>query len=623
MLMFYCLNQLRCELCRNNPQQALSLSFMKKPNRILFFTIFLLLGTLTAFSQSMLQQKITVHAAHKPVKEVLTSIEKQAGFYFSYNNVLINGDSLVTVSANRKTVEDVLKIIFSNRYQYLESADHIIIQPAVSSQFWYVSGLVVDKITGEPVSYATVYERQQLVSTMTDENGRFRLQLKEKKSSVSISVSKVSYADTLVILTSEQPQDIRIGIEQVSYVIDSVVISGVEKNWLAGALLSSKQTMNSLNLDNFFSRQPFQVSLTPGLGSHGRMGAQVINKFSLNVLGGYTAGVRGFELGTLFNIVKQDMGYVQIGGLFNIVGGNVSGIQVGGLYNSVLDSVSGIQIAGVSNIVADDMKGIQVGGLYNYTYHAKGIQIAGLGSVNAKSCKGVAIGGFFNSTQHMEGVQISGFANVNTKETNGVQISGLANFSGTTLNGLQIAGFVNIAKKLKGVQIGFMNVADTSEGYSIGFLNIIRKGYHKVSVSTSGMQHLTIAYKSGNARLYSILVAGFQLDDHNKSFSGGYGLGIDRRLGKNIFLNPELTHVYIYAGNDEQQNLLSRLQINFKYRFGKFCEIYAGPAFSVLYAKQTLPVEGYNSDLSNGYPSISFSKEVKGWIGWNIGLDFF
>jgi hypothetical protein len=68
---------------------------------------------------------------------------------------------------------------------------------------------------------------------------------------------------------------------------------------------------------------------------------------------------------------------------------------------------------------------------------------------------------------------------------------------------------------------------------------------------------------------------------------------------------------------------LSRLQINFKYRFGKFCEIYAGPAFSVLYAKQTLPVEGYNSDLSNGYPSISFSKEVKGWIGWNIGLDFF
>jgi hypothetical protein len=106
---------------------------------------------------------------------------------------------------------------------------------------------------------------------MTDENGRFRLQLKEKKSSVSINVSKVSYADTLILLSSDQPQDIRIGIEQVSYTMDTITISGVEKNWLAGAFLSSKQTMNSLNLDNFFSKQPFQVSLTPGLGSHGLM----------------------------------------------------------------------------------------------------------------------------------------------------------------------------------------------------------------------------------------------------------------------------------------------------------------------------------------------------------------
>ncbi len=142
--------------------------------------------------------------------------------------------------------------------------------------------------------------------------------------------------------------------------------------------------MNSLNLDGFFSKQPFQFSLTPGLGSHGRMGAQVINKFSLNILGGYTAGVNGFELGTLFNIVKQDMKYVEIAGLFNIVGGKASGIQVAGLYNSVLDSVSGIQIAGLSNIAARDMKGIQVGGIYNHAYHSKGVQIAGIGTINVE-----------------------------------------------------------------------------------------------------------------------------------------------------------------------------------------------------------------------------------------------
>jgi hypothetical protein len=596
---------------------------MNKPHRVFLFLLISILASYAAAGQSMLQKKATIQAQNQPVREVLKSIEKQTGFYFSYNNNIVNNDSLITVSQKNKPVEELLKALFGNRYQYIESSDHLIIQPAASFQYWYVSGMVVDKITGEPISYATVYERQQLVSTMTDENGRFRLQLKERKPNASISISKVSYADTLIMLSSEQPQDIKIGIQQVSYVIDSIVISSVEKNWLADAFLSSKQTMNSLNLDNFFSKQPFQFSLTPGLGSHGRMGSQVVNKFSLNVLGGYTAGVNGFELGTLFNIVKHDMGYVQVAGLFNIVGGNVSGIQVGGLYNSVLDSVSGIQIAGLSNIVAKDMKGIQVAGLYNHSFHSKGIQIAGLGSVNVKSAKGVAIGGLFNSTQNMDGVQIAGFANVNVKETKGVQIAGMANVSTKGMNGLQIAGFVNVTKKLKGVQIGFINIADTSEGYSIGFLNVILKGYHKVSISTSEMQHLTVSYKSGNQRLYSILIAGMQLDNSKKAYSVGYGLGSDRSLGKNFFLNPELTHQYFYTGNEEQQNLLNRLQLNIKYKLGKYCAFYAGPTFSVLYAKQTLPVEGYSSDLSNGYPKVSFGKEVIGWIGWNIGLDLF
>jgi hypothetical protein len=596
---------------------------MNKPYRTALLLLMSILASFASAGQNMLQKKVTVQAQNQPVRDVLKSIEKQTGFYFSYNNNIVGSDSIVSVSAKNKSVEEVLKVLFNNRYQYIESSDHLIIQPAASFQYWYVSGMVVDKVTGEPISYATVYERQQLISTMTDENGRFRLSLKERRPNASISISKVSYTDTLIMLSSEQPQDIKVGIQQVSYVIDSIVISGVEKNWLANAFLSSKQTMNSLNLDNFFSKQPFQFSLTPGLGSHGRMGAQVVNKFSLNILGGYTAGVNGFELGTLFNIVKHDMGYAQVAGLFNIVGGNVSGVQIGGLYNSVLDSVSGIQIAGLSNIVTKDMKGIQIGGLYNYSFHSKGVQIAGLGSVNVKSCKGVAIGGLFNSTQNMDGVQIAGFSNVNVKETKGVQIAGIANVSTKGMNGLQIAGFVNITKRLKGVQIGFINIADTSDGYSIGFLNVIIKGYHKVSISTSEMQHLTVSYKSGNQRLYSILTAGMQLDNSKKAFSVGYGLGSDRSIGKGFYLNPEFTHQYFYIGDDDQQNLLTRLQLNIKYRLGKSCAIYAGPAFSVLYAKQTLPVEGYSSDLSNGYHKISFSKEVIGWVGWNVGLDLF
>ncbi len=597
---------------------------MLKPLRFLSLIIILISLANFVCAQDILQRKVTVQANNKPVAEVLKMIERQGRFYFSYNNNILRSDSLVTIFANNKQVSHVLENIFGSQFQYAESNDHLIILPATSFQYWYVSGMVVDKNTGEPVSFATVYERQQLIATMTDEKGRFRLQLKERKPNATISISKVSYADTIILVSGEQHQDLKVGIAQISYTLDSITISGVEKNWLAGIMLSSKQTMNSLNLSNFFTKQQFQFSLAPGLGSHGRMGSQVVNKFSLNLLGGYTAGVNGFEMGSLFNIVKKDMRYVQIGGLFNIVGGNASGVQLAGLYNSVLDSVKGIQIAGLTNIAAKDMKGIQLSGIYNHAYRGKGIQMAGIGNVNVKSSTGINLAGIFNSTQYMNGVQMAGIANVNVKKTKGVQMAGIVNLSAKEMKGLQIAGWVNIAKVLKGVQIGLINIADTSEGYSIGLLNIILKGYHKLSISTSELQHLTFAYKSGNQRLYSILVGGTQLNENQKAFSIGYGLGSDIPFAKGkFFINPELTHQYFYTGNEEKQNLLTRLQLNLKYKLGKYCSIYAGPAFSVLYAKMEVVPEGYKSDFINGYPSVSFGKEVKGWLGWNIGLDLF
>jgi len=597
---------------------------MIKPYNALFLFLLCAILATTTYGQGMLQRRISLQLRNKPVAEVLKQAEKQAGFYFSYSNDMVKSDSVVTVSVKNKSVASLLESLFGNRYQYIESNDHVIIQPALSYQYWYVSGIVVDKNTGEPVSYATVYERQQLISTMTDEHGRFRLQLKERKPVASISISKVSYADTLVMLSGDQPQDIQISIQQIQYTLDSVVISGVEKNWLANIMLSSKQTMNSLNLNNFFAKQPFQFSLTPGLGSHGRMGAQMINKFSFNVFGGYTAGVNGFEIGTLFNIVKHDMKYVEIAGLFNIVGGRASGVQVAGLYNSVLDSLSGIQVAGLSNIVARDAKGIQVAGIYNHALNSKGIQISGIGNITVKHARGVMVGGIFNSTRNMDGVQIAGIANVNVKRSSGVQIAPIANVTAREMKGIQISAMVNLAQRLKGTQIGIVNIADTSDGYSIGFFNFILHGYHKLSISTSELQHVTLAYKSGNRKLYSILIGGFQLDNKQKAYSVGYGLGSDMPFGKKgFFLNPELTHQYIYAGNDEQQSLLARLQINIKYRIGKLCYIYAGPAFSILYAKQVAIPEGYRSDFINGYPSVSFGREVTGWLGWNIGVDLF
>jgi len=586
----------------------------------LFSVLFTCLA-LVAHGQQILEKKVTIEVKHKKISYVLKMAEEQGHFYFSYNNKIINEDSIVSISIKNKSIQYLLNALLGDGFQYIESNNHLIIQPLVANNYTYVSGYVIDVNTGEPVSFATVFEQRQLVSTMTDDKGFFKLQLKEKNAQTAISISKLSYKDTAISIAANNTSDIKISIQPKPYELDSVVISGVERNRIAKAFISSKQAMNSLNLGDFFTKQPVQVSLTPGLGTHGSMSSQVINKFSLNLLGGYTAGVDGFEFGTLFNIVKGDVGYVQIGGLFNVVGGEIKGVQIGGLYNSGLRNMQGFQATAVANIVMKDVVGVQVAGIYNLTSNVKGLQASGVGSVNTQNTQGAMISGTFNVSKNMTGFQAAGNVNVNTGKVEGVQIAGNINVCRKEMKGAQISSLLNYAGKLKGVQIAFMNIADSSDGYTIGIVNFVVHGYHKISVSSNEWQPLNIAYKSGNAKLYSILMAGTQLDDHQKAYSFGYGMGSDRHIGKGYYINPELSEQFVYNGNRNNQNLLSRFQLHLKYRLGKYADIYAGPAISLLYTKQTSSTEGYKTDLSNGYPSFKINDNLKGWIGWSIGLD--
>ena len=87
----------------------------------------------------------------------------------------------------------------------------------------------------------------------------------------------------------------------------------------------------------------FQFSVLPSVGTNGRNSGNVINHYSFNLLGGYSAGTTKLELAGLFNINRGDMSGVQMAGWFNQVGGKVEGVQLAGLFNSNLDSVKGVQ----------------------------------------------------------------------------------------------------------------------------------------------------------------------------------------------------------------------------------------------------------------------------------------
>jgi hypothetical protein len=352
-------------------------------------------------AQGLLSKRISINFNRIRVADALYQIGRQGNFYFAYNGRLLPQDSLVTLTANNQTVSGIMFMLFHGRYEFKELNDHIIIDlnlPNLALQntditndnnTYSISGLVVDERTGERLMNASVYVKQQLISVLTDEHGYFKLKFRaDNPGQISLTASKLAYKDTSINFL--QSVSISSRSQTDAYNNATNKSNRVERTAIGHLFSSTKQRIQSLNIPDFFARRPFQVSLTPGLSSHGMFSPQVVNKFSLNLIGGYTAGVNGLEFGGLFNINKMDSKYLQLAGVFNLVGGTVTGIQAAGAHNRALDTVRGIQVAGFINKAESEVEGMQLSVLHNEAGKLKGLQIGLVNRVDTS--EGASIG---------------------------------------------------------------------------------------------------------------------------------------------------------------------------------------------------------------------------------------
>lgn len=604
------------------------------------FLIFIMLFfTASAVSaQNLLNRPMSLDVKQQRLDNILEIISNNGNFYFSYNSNILRKDSLITASISNRPLKEILAQILGAGFEYRESGNYIILRRApirlrlvtssavTEDKFYTISGYVIDDQTGEKISDASVYEKERLSLATTNSNGYFKLRLRSKYKTAAISVSKEYYEDTTVMIEPKYNQTVTITL--VPMVInEKTVIVGpkgyqapetielevpinenmhwlytyakrdsvlVEKTGLGKFLVSSKQRLQSINLRKFFVVRPYQVSVIPGVSTNGKLNSQVINNFSFNILGGYSGGTKGFELGGLFNIDKKDAEYVQIGGIANIVGGHVNGLQIGGITNTVLDSLRGMQVGGVNNFVKDKFSGFQLGGVYNH-----------IGTT-------------------LDGLQVAGVVNFTNHKINGVQLAGVANVSSREVRGVQIAGVINYTRRLKGTQIGLINICDTSDGYSIGLINIVIKGYHKLSLYTNELINLNAAIKSGNTKLYSIFLGGYNSVPDEKVWSFGYGLGSELISTKRFSLNGELTSQHLYLGSWYYYNLQNKATLVANLKIGKYFSLFAGPAYTVYVSNQDVHFAGYKQNIPPAnYGIKKFGNTTYGWFGWTAGVNIF
>ena len=371
----------------------------------------------SASAQNLSDKVITVNLNQVKLADALKEIGTRGEFYFSYNGQLLPKDSLVTIVAQQETVHHILVQLFHGKYEFEEQKNYMIISTPLAhlslintditndNNTYSISGVAVDELSGERLMNVSVYDKQHLAATLTDEHGYFKLKIRIADTDIlRITASKIHYKETslnflqsVLVTTRSQVND------------DHEQAQGAERDVFGRFFISTRQKIQSLNIPDFFAKRPFQFSLTPGLSTHGLFSSQVINRFSVNLAGGYTAGVNGLEVGGLFNIDKGNARYLQLAGVFNLVGGNMTGLQFAGVNNRALDTVKGVQVAGFINKAEGQVSGLQLASLNNEAHQLKGVQIGLINMVDTSH--GVSIGlvniihnGFYKFSLYADGL---------------------------------------------------------------------------------------------------------------------------------------------------------------------------------------------------------------------------
>ena len=525
-------------------------------------------------------QQVSIASTEKmQLGSLLQKVAHKSNFSFIYNNQYVHADSVVSVKPYNGRLDNFLNDLFGSNYEFKEVPGYVVIRHAPGrfsivadadrSQIDQVliKGHVIDQQSNQNISGVSVYEKNFSTSTLTDGQGNFELKLKKSDAQYILTASKDNYRDTSLYLLQDVIVNSTVKEKRYKYDPTADQYKGKKRSGLSRLFVSSKQTLQDMNLGGLFQYSPYQISLTPGLSSHGMFNSQVINHVSINLIGGYTAGIDGVELSGGFNIDRSDVKYFQAATLFNFVGRNFKGVQLAGLYNHVVNNASGFQASGIINIAHNFKSGVQA----------------------------TLVGNF---------VDTSG----------GVQVSYIMNRA-KNVAGTQIAAILNRAKKVKGIQIGLINIADSSD-YTLGVLNLVKNGDKSIAISADNASTLHLEFRSGGRTLYGLV--GYEYNNANSVSGIDLGFGVHTFRKKQFGLDLEYTSQNGISFTSVQGNTHS-LKVLPTYTFHRHFRLFAGPTLDLSRSSEDNQLKTSGWVINQHFDS---GNKIVWSTGFNYGLQF-
>ncbi len=205
---------------------------------ILLICIVMSQSFLTPISAS--NEMLSVNLQQATVGSVLSAIEKQSDYYFTYNSELIDVNRSVSINIKNKSIESILKDLFAGEnVRYKIVGKNVVLYkslPAQQNGKRKVTGVVKD--SGGPIIGANIIEKGTHNGTITDTEGRFSLEVGDN---ATLEISYIGYVPQNIKITNQK--SLSVTMKEDSQTLDELVVVGygtVKKSDLTGSVSSVK-----------------------------------------------------------------------------------------------------------------------------------------------------------------------------------------------------------------------------------------------------------------------------------------------------------------------------------------------------------------------------------------------
>ncbi|OON70549.1 DUF4974 domain-containing protein [Hymenobacter sp. CRA2] len=606
---------------------------------------------------SVLDRRVTVSFQQAPLESVLRTLRRQYGVRISYSNTALNLRQPVTLSAQNQPLRTVLsEVLEGKNIGYELVGDQLVLHPAAPRAAAKPADAAPAASTtttiskaaerpaetpptpkplpaSEPTKPASLPNpaptRKKPTSTSSKPTGATSVPSATASTTSGGKAGSSKAPRSKAVSKPDAPANQTANAAPVGTVAATAAPTPAADSARAAQPAPAPADAEESARPTY--TQPAQISLLGPLGSNGLRSGQTVNHLSVNILGGYAAGVEGVEVGGLFNIDRDTVDGAQLAGLGNYVGRHLDGFQAAGLLNVLGGGGKGWQAAGLLNIATRPIAGAQTAGLFNYVgprkkpgNEAPVLEANAAPAISAETAP---------APSSRASVQAAGLFNVALTDVRGGQAAGLFNVAKTT-HGLQAAGLLNVAHTSHGVQLaGLLNIADSVQGVSIAPLNFVRRGYHRLEVTYSETWPITASLKlGGSAAFYTFFTGAYAgFGSGPRRWALGYGAGTDMWAQRRFSLSLDAVTMHV---NEEQRHWTDALNLHNQLRLlvgitpfkaSSHVRIVAGPTVSVLVTQRYDTAEGgVYSNLSAGRKlwlnEGNARTRVLGWFGYSVGV---